>query len=59
MHYKENKELKHLSIAVISDHLNNDTVPVYEYQKIVISYLKTNFTLKTSLIESLKSVTNF
>ena len=46
MYYKQNDELKHVNIAVISDNLNHDTIAVYEYQKIVISYLKTNFAVK-------------
>lgn len=45
VYYKENKNLKHVSLAVISDNLNHDTVAVYEYQKIVIHYLKSNFTV--------------
>ena len=31
---------------MISDNLNHDTIAVYEYQKIVIPYLKTNFVIK-------------
>ena len=46
VYYNQNDELKHISIAVISDNLNHDTIAVYEYQKIVISYLKTNFAVK-------------
>ena len=46
VYYKQNNELKHVSIAVISDKLNHDTIAVYEYKKIVVSYLKTNFTVK-------------
>lgn len=46
VYYKDNNELKHLSIAIISDNLNHDTVSVYEYQKIIISHLKTLFTVK-------------
>ena len=36
VYYKLNDELKHVSIAVISDNLNHDTITVYEYKKIVI-----------------------
>ena len=43
VYYEQNDELKHVRIAVISDNLNHDTIVVYEYKKIVISYLKTNF----------------
>ena len=46
VYYKQNDELKHVSIALISDNLNHDTIAFYEYQKIVISYLKTNFAVK-------------
>lgn len=46
VYYKQNDQLKHVSIAVVSDNLNHDTIAVYEYQKIVISYLKTNFNVK-------------
>lgn len=46
VYYKENNDLKHVSLAVISDNLNHDTVAVYEYQKITIHYLKSNFTVK-------------
>ena len=44
--YCKQNELKHVSIAVICDNLNHDTIAVYEYQKIVISYLKINFVIK-------------
>ena len=43
VYYKENDELKHVSIAIISDNLNHDTISVYEYQKIIITYLKNHF----------------
>ena len=46
MYYKQIDELKHVSIAVISDNLNHDTIAVYEYKKIVISSFKTNFAVK-------------
>ena len=46
VYYKENQDLKHISIAIISDNLNHDTVAVYEYQKIIISHLKSNFIVK-------------
>ena len=39
----EDEELKHVSIASISDNLAHDTVAVQEYQKIVVDYLKTHF----------------
>ena len=31
---------------MICDNLNHDTIVIYEYQKIVIFYLKTNFAIK-------------
>ena len=46
VYYKQTVQLKHVSIAVISDNLNYDTIAVYEYQEIVISYHKTNFAVK-------------
>lgn len=45
VYYNENDELKHVSMAIISDNLNHDSIAVYEYQKIIISYLKINFTI--------------
>ena len=45
VYYKQNDELKHVSNAMISDNFH-DTIAVYEYQKIVISYRKTNFAVK-------------
>ena len=42
-YYKDGGELKHRSIAIISDNLAHDTVTVHEYQKIIINYLKNNF----------------
>ena len=43
IHYQEINELKHLSVAVISDCLSHDTIAVYEFQKIIINCLKKNF----------------
>ena len=43
IYYKDGGELKHRSIAIISDNLAHDTVAVHEYQKIIINYLKNNF----------------
>ena len=45
IYYRENDDLKHLSMAIISENLNHDTISVYEYQKIIISYLKSHFTV--------------
>lgn len=45
VYYKEDNKLKHVSMAVISDNLNYDTVSVYEYQKLIISDLKSYFTV--------------
>jgi len=42
VYYRKNGELRHDSIAIISDNLAHDTVAVYEYQKIVIAFLKIN-----------------
>ena len=46
VYYQEKDELKHVSIAIISDNLNHDSIAVHEYQKIIISYLKSNFIMK-------------
>ena len=43
IYYKNGGELKHRSIAIISDNLAHDTVAVHEYRKIIINYLKNNF----------------
>ena len=42
-YYKEDEELKHISIVIISDNLAHDTVAVHEYQKIIVDYLKIHF----------------
>ena len=44
-YYKEDTELKHVSIVIISDNLNHDSISVHEYQKIIISHLKSYFTV--------------
>lgn len=43
IYYKEQEELKHRSIAILSDSLKHDTIAVYECQKIIIKYLKEHF----------------
>ena len=43
IYYKYGGEVKHRSIAIISDNLAHDTVAVHEYQNIIINYLKNNF----------------
>lgn len=43
IYYKEVDELKHRSLAILSDNLNHDTVAVYEFQKIITNHLKENF----------------
>ena len=50
MYYRENDDLKHGSIAIISDNLNHDTVSVYEYQKIILNYMKGHRQLKKNLL---------
>ncbi|KAJ8677331.1 hypothetical protein QAD02_013118 [Eretmocerus hayati] len=49
IYYVENGELKHESLAIISDNLAHDTYFVYQYQKIIIEYLKKNFELVTKI----------
>ena len=46
IYLKKDEELKHISIAIISDNLAHDTVTVQEYQMIKVDYLKTHFRLK-------------
>ena len=43
IYYKEDAELKHISVAIISDNLAHDAVDVHEYQRIILNYLKTLF----------------
>ncbi|KYM96890.1 hypothetical protein ALC62_12427 [Cyphomyrmex costatus] len=43
IYYKEQEELKHRSIAILSDSLKHDTIAVYECQKIIVQFLKENF----------------
>ncbi|XP_017469505.1 PREDICTED: uncharacterized protein LOC108361408 [Rhagoletis zephyria] len=38
-------KLEHKSMAIISDDLKHDAVAVYEYQKIILNYLKSEFTV--------------
>ncbi|KAJ8684135.1 hypothetical protein QAD02_019927 [Eretmocerus hayati] len=49
IYYVENGELKHKSLAIISDNLAHDTYSVYQYQKIIIEYFKKNFELVTKI----------
>ncbi|KYN27624.1 hypothetical protein ALC57_02985 [Trachymyrmex cornetzi] len=43
IYYKESGQLKHKSIAIISDNLAHDTAAVYVYQKLILDYLKSCF----------------
>lgn len=45
-YYKIDNEIRHKSIAIISDNLTHDTAAVYSYQKIIINYLKKNYNVK-------------
>ncbi|KAJ8667533.1 hypothetical protein QAD02_009196 [Eretmocerus hayati] len=49
IYYVENGELKHRSLAIISDNLAHDTYSVYQYQKIIIEYWKKNFEVVTKI----------
>ncbi|KAJ8677797.1 hypothetical protein QAD02_013584 [Eretmocerus hayati] len=49
IYYVKNGELKHRSLAIISDNLAHDTYSVHQYQKIIIEYLKKNFELVTNI----------
>ncbi|XP_043462733.1 uncharacterized protein LOC122498838 isoform X1 [Leptopilina heterotoma] len=46
VNYKFENEIKHISMAIISDNLQHDTVAVYVYQQIIIAYLKEHFSPK-------------
>ena len=43
IYYMKDGKLEHKSMAIISDDLKHDTVAVYEYQKIILNYLKSKF----------------
>lgn len=43
IYYKEKDEIKHKSIAILSDNLKHDTTAVYQYQTLIIEYMKTHF----------------
>lgn len=43
IYYKEENELKHRNVVILSDNLNHDEIGVYEFQKIITEYLKENF----------------
>lgn len=45
IYYKDGDEVKGKGFVVISDSLNHDTVAVFTYQKLLIEYLKSNFTV--------------
>ena len=40
VYYKESDRLLSMSIAMLSDELNHDTVAVYSFQKVLIEYLR-------------------
>ena len=46
IYYVKDSEVKHKSVAIISDNLSHDTVAVYEYQKIILNYLEANSALE-------------
>ena len=43
IYYMKDGKLELKSMAIISDDLKHDTVAVYEYQKIILNYLKSKF----------------
>ncbi|XP_017470011.1 PREDICTED: uncharacterized protein LOC108378244 [Rhagoletis zephyria] len=45
IYYMKDGKLEHKSMAIISDDLKHDAVAVYEYQKIILNYLKSEFTV--------------
>ncbi len=49
-YYKEDGELKHLSLVVISDCLTHDTVAVHLFQKLLINHLSDHFGKKPKKI---------
>lgn len=46
IYYRTEKDLKFKGAAIISDSLNHDTVAVYEYQNIIIKFLKEHYSPK-------------
>lgn len=49
IYYREGKEVKHKSINIISNNLSHDTAAVYEYQKIMLDYVKANHIVRKNL----------
>ena len=45
IYYKENTDVKHRSLVIISDCLTHDSIAVYTFHKILIEYLKSEFLL--------------
>ena len=43
IYYKENTDVKHRSLVIISDCLTHDSIAVYTFHKILIEYLKSEF----------------
>lgn len=45
IYYKDGGEVKGKGFVVISDNLSHDTIAVFTYQKLLIDYLKNNFSV--------------
>ena len=46
IYYKEDGEIKQITIAMKSDNLAHDTMAAHKYQKITVDCFKTHFRLK-------------
>lgn len=44
IYYRENNETKHLSFVIISDCLHHNAISVYTFKKLIITFLKNEFT---------------
>ena len=50
IYYKEETDIKHCSLVIISDCLSHDTVSVYTFHKILIQFLKSKFAVVTKIL---------
>ncbi|XP_018374535.1 PREDICTED: uncharacterized protein LOC108768312, partial [Trachymyrmex cornetzi] len=50
MYYKQNSELKHRSLVIISDGNNHDAIAVHVYLKIINDFLKESFSNATKIV---------
>ena len=62
IYHRENSELMHKSMVIISNNLTRDTAAMYDYQKMIVDYLNTNYNRKmiyySQMVHSSISKTN-